>query len=105
MKRPWKQSIKVLGMLLLLLTLIACKPAEEASDTLKQGAGDTVKQIDRSQTMSDLTSITAAMQGYYLQHNKYPDKISDLKLRLYHPEDIDYDPKTGRVRSKTFPEM
>lgn len=97
--------MKRILILLLLTVLGACKPAEEARDITSEAARTAVGQIDRSKVLSDLTSITAAMGGYYLQNNAYPAKLEDLKLKLYHPEDIIYDPKTGKVRSKTFPDL
>ena len=60
---------------------------------------------NRSRAMSDLTQTTAALQEYYVMEGKFPDSLSDLKLELYHPDDLAYDPKTGKLRSKTYPEL
>lgn len=69
------------------------------------GAAQTVKEITRSTAMSDLTQTTAALQEYYVLEGKYPADLAQLKLELYHPEDLDYDPQTGKLRSKTFPDL
>jgi hypothetical protein len=82
-----------------------CSLIKETRNDAQSAAGDTVGQITRSQAMSDLTQTTAALQQYYVQENKYPETLSDLKLELYHPKDLDYDAKTGKLRSKTFPDL
>ena len=97
MKRFW--------ILLLLMGLAACKPAEEARDTIKDGTMTTLKQPDRARALQDLTNATAALQTYYLTNGKYPASLDELKLQLYNPGDLSYDPKTGKVHSKAYPQL
>lgn len=94
--------MKRLLLLILLTVLVACKPS--GPDGMPDNSQSNTK-IDRSNVLSDLTSITAELGVYYLQHNKYPTKLEDLKLKLYHPNDLIYDAKKGQVRSKSFPEL
>lgn len=97
MKRFW--------LVLLVLGLTACKAAEEAHDTIKDGAINTVKAPDRARAVGDLTIAFGAIQTYYTQNNKYPATLEELKLNLYNPADLVYDPKTGKVHSKSFPNL
>lgn len=90
---------------LLLSGLTACDMFKDSQDTVKEGANTTIQQIDRARVLSDLTSITAALQSYRLQYEKYPASLDELKLQLNHPEDLVYDPEKGQVRSKTFPDL
>ena len=60
---------------------------------------------NRSRILSDLTQTTAVLQEYYVMEGKYPESLTDLKLDLHHPEDLAYDSKTGKLRSKTYPEL
>ena len=93
-------------MILLSSTLFACKPAQEAQDTVKNGLKATTDQIDKAKVLSDLTLVTGAMISYQMQNDgKNPASIKDLKLDLNYPQDLEYDPKTGQVRSKTFPDL
>lgn len=71
----------------------------------KEGAGQTVGQVDRAKALSDLTLVTEALMTYYTQNQKYPKSLKELKLDLYYPEDISYDPETGKTRSKTYPDL
>ncbi len=82
-----------------------CSLIQETRNAGQDAAGNTVKEITRSTAMSDLTQTTAALQEYYVLEGKYPEDLAQLKLELYHPEDLDYDPKTGKLRSKTFPDL
>lgn len=92
-------------LFVLLLGLSGCSLVKETRNDAQSAAGDTVGQISRSQAMSDLTQTTAALQQYYVQENKYPETLEKLKLELYHPEDLDYDATTGKLRSKTYPDL
>lgn len=98
--------LRFLPVLMILISgTSGCSLIKETRNDAQNAAGDTVGQITRSQSMSDLTQTTAALQQYYVQENKYPETLGDLKLELYHPEDLAYDPKTGKLRSKTFPDL
>ena len=88
--------------LMLLSVLVAC---EETQDTVKDGVNTGVGQIDKAKVLSDLTLVTSSLQEYHLQNQKNPESIDELKLKLYHPEDLVYDAKTGTVRSKSYPNL
>lgn len=95
----------ILSLLLLYLLCPACKPVQEAQETVREGTAKTLSQIDRAKVLSDLTQVTAALSNYRLQHEGYPNSLKELGLSLNHPEDLIYDAKTGQVRSKTFPDL
>jgi len=88
--------------LMLLSVLVAC---EETQDTVKDGVNTGVGQIDKAKVLSVLTLVTSSLQEYHLQNQKNPESIDELKLKLYHPEDLVYDAKTGTVRSKSYPNL
>lgn len=98
MKRIWMLIL----LAMLSAPLVACKPTTNGEMQTETPANG---KIDRSNVLSDLTSATAELQSYYLQYNKYPDKLTDLKIKLYHPNDLVYDAKKGQVRSKSFPDL
>ncbi|PIQ28609.1 hypothetical protein COW36_12445 [bacterium (Candidatus Blackallbacteria) CG17_big_fil_post_rev_8_21_14_2_50_48_46] len=99
-------KMKQLALALLLISsLTACKAAEDAQKTIEEGAKLTTGQIDRAKVLSDLTQITGALATYRMQNEKYPDSLKDLNLSLNYPQDLEYDAKTGNVRSKTFPDL
>lgn len=88
----------------LLCGLSACNQTQDAA---KKGAVGVVKTApDRAKAMGDLTAVTGALQTYYVQNNStYPASLDELKLNLYNPADLVYDPKTGKVHSKAFPNL
>lgn len=100
-----KRLILLVGLSLSMGFLAGCDVVEETQDTARQGAMDTIKQVDRSRVLSDLTLVTGALNTYHAQNEKYPETLDELNLKLYHPEDLEYDPKTGQVHSKTFPKL
>ncbi len=92
--------MKQFWILFLCLGLVAC-PGSQQSGQNPGGSG----KVDRSAALSDLTSVTAALQTFYLQNSKYPEKLSELGISLQNPDDLDYDSKKGTVRSKTYPDL
>lgn len=99
-----KLILRSLAIILLSTSFFACKPAQEAQDTVKEGLKTTTDQIDKAKVLSDLTQVTGALATYRIQNDgKNPGSIQDLKLELNYPQDLVYDPKEGSVRSKTFP--
>lgn len=105
MKLKHRLSQWVLLACVPLLMASSCSLIQDTRNDAQDAAGDTVGQITRSSAMSDLTQTTAALQEYYVLEGKYPASLDDLKLELYHPEDLLYDAKTGKLRSKTFPDL
>lgn len=95
-------------MLLILMLCFSsgCDLVQESQETATEGAKKTVQQIDRSKALSDLTLLTAALQSYHLQHGKYPASLQELDLKaVHHPDDLDYNPENGELRSKSYPEL
>ena len=93
-------------LILLVCFSSGCDGLKESQETTADGAKRMVQQIDRSKALSDLTLLTASLQSYHLQHGKYPASLKELDLKaVHHPEDLDYDPETGALRSKSYPEL
>ena len=91
----------LLAMLLCPWGLSACQVDTENPEVGQSQQGP----LKRSEVLSDLTQITAALQSYYMQEGKFPERLDQLDLELYHPQDLNYTPETGKIRSKTFPDL
>jgi hypothetical protein len=91
--------------LFLLLSLVACDGVKDTQKEAEEAAKTTIQQIDRAQVLSDLKAASTAVDDYFVQNNSYPASLTDLKLSLNHPQDLTYDPQTGKVYSKTFPNL
>ena len=95
--------ILTVSFIILSISLISCKAAEEADKTIKDGTKTMMAQPDRARTLSDLTSIRQSIQMYSATNNSYPKSLAELKLNLNSPDDIVYDSAKGTAKSKTFP--
>ncbi len=91
-------------MAILLMSLSSCEWIRAVQRDTQTETEDS-KTVTRSEAMSDLTQTTALLQEYYVLEGKFPESLDALKLELYHPEDLNYDPKTGKLRSKTYPDL
>lgn len=97
--------MKLCLSLFVLLSLVACDGVKDTQQEAEDAAKTTIQQIDRAQVLSDLKAASTAVDDYFAQNNSYPASLADLKLSLNHPQDLTYDPQTGKVYSKTFPNL
>lgn len=88
-----------------LILLAACEPAQEAQETVHEAARDTIAQIDKTKVLSDFALAKPAVETYFLQNQKYPASLSELGLKLNYPDELVYDPATGKISSKSFPNL
>jgi hypothetical protein len=60
---------------------------------------------DRVRVQVDLSTLRAALQAYRAEHSAWPRSLDELSLegRLNYPADLEYDPASGAVRSRTYP--
>jgi Tfp pilus assembly protein PilE len=97
--------MKLFLPLCLLFSVVACDGVKDTQQEAQEAAKTTIQQIDRAQVLSDLKTASTAVEDYFAQNNSYPASLGDLKLSLNHPQDLTYDPQTGKVYSKTFPNL
>jgi len=99
------KTYTLLFTLMLALSLASCKPAEEANETIKEGTKTVVTQPDRARVLSDVAIIRQTIEAYHATNNSYPQDLKSLNLALNFPDDFIYDPATGKVQNKTFPNL
>lgn len=97
--------MKLLFSLCLLLSVVACDGVKDTQKEAEEAAKTTIQKIDQAQALSDLKTASTAVEDYFAQNNRYPASLADLKLSLNHPQDLSYDPQTGKVYSKAFPNL
>lgn len=97
-------------VLLCLLALLACKkeapppiPARTTPMAPNQPMG--IDKPDRARVEIDLANARAAVRTIYGINNAFPKSISELNVRFSYPTDLDYDPASGMVHSKTYPSL
>lgn len=81
------------------------KTAQDTHNTVQNAARTTIAQIDKTKVLADLALAVPAVQAYHLQNQKYPASLAELNLKLNVPQDLTYDPATGKITSKTFPNL
>jgi hypothetical protein len=58
---------------------------------------------DLTRVQLDLTLVRAAIKKHMQLEGGIPPSIEVLEVKLRYPADLRYDPKTGVVRSRTYP--
>jgi len=64
-----------------------------------------VARPDEARVRVDLAGVRAAIREHQMLNNgANPPSVESMDLRLSFPGDLNYDPTTGTVRSKTYPQ-
>ena len=101
--------------LLIFLSLISvlinpgCKKAKDATIETKTVTKEYAKGVaavpGKARTVAALAEIRHAINMYRVEKGKYPERLSDLPLKITNPEHFKYDPKTGKIKSKYYPKL
>ena len=101
--------MKKLIFLLIIILGFGCsrtkKITTESKGIVKGYAKTVLSAPSKAKVVSDLTAIKEALQEYKIEHGKFPPSLDELKLRLYYPNGYNYNPETGEVKSKHYPEL
>lgn len=96
-------------VLFLGLVCVACsskgEPKAEVSDrTVPVGSAPmNLDKPDEARVQLDLAQVRGAVQQSKQLNGAAPKSISEMGLKLFYESDLEYDPTSGLVRSKTYP--
>jgi hypothetical protein len=97
-------AVALLIVVLGAAVLTGCKKAREE---VQQYSDAVMTMPDKARVISDLTRIRLAIEMYKADNEgKYPNSVSDLKLKdLYYTDkdEYQYDSSTGKITSKNYP--
>ena len=57
----------------------------------------------RARVELDLAAVRSAISKHQQIEGSNPASIDQLGVKLFHPNDLEYDPSTATVKSKTYP--
>jgi hypothetical protein len=77
----------------------------ETKTTTKEYAKGIAEVPSKTKVLTELASIRQAIKMYKVENEKYPENLSDLKVKIGDVEDYDYDSETGKVKSRYYPKM
>jgi hypothetical protein len=89
------------------LWLSCAKPAAEAPPRAQPVTPDTPLHLakpDEAKVQLDLAAARSAIAQKQQIEGATPPDLSSLGVKLYFPADLNYDPTTGRVSSRTYPQ-
>ena len=98
-----------LSICFLLLFAIGC-PAKESTPpppvertTPIANAPMNLEKPDRAKVELDLAAARDSINKWKQIEGSNPPSLNALELRYHYPSDLEYDPATGTVKSKTYP--
>lgn len=59
---------------------------------------------DEAKVQLDLAAARAAIAQKQQLEGRAPGSLAELGVKLYFPGDLNYDPTTGKVSSRTYPQ-
>jgi hypothetical protein len=89
--------------------LSGCKKSKDVVIETKTITKEYTKGVaevpNKTRVLTELASIRQAVKMYKVENEKYPESLSDLKVKIRDIEDYDYDSETGKVKSRYYPKM
>ncbi len=78
----------------------------KAREELEEAVEPLMKLPEKTRVKVDLINARRSLEFYKVDHEgKYPSSLKELQLDLHYPDEYDYDPTTGKVKSKNYPSM
>jgi len=103
-----KRLLIFLSFIFVLLNF-GCKKAKDAVIETKTVTKEYAKGVaavpGKTRAVTELASLREAIKMYKVENEKYPEKLSDLPLKVMKPEDYEYNPETGQIKSKYYPKL
>jgi hypothetical protein len=94
---------------LLVLTASGCKKGRDAAietkTVVKQYADGMSKFPSKTTAITELASMRQAINMYKVEHEEYPESLSDLNMKIENPDNYEYNSQTGKVKSKHYPNL
>lgn len=79
--------------------------AQETETVVKEYSNAVTKAPSKTKVLTELASIRKAIKMYKVENEKYPEELSDLPVKIKEPEEYKYNPETGKVKSKFYPNL
>ncbi len=84
-----------------------CKKAKDAVIETKTVTKEYTKGLaavpSKTRVITELASLRQAIKIYKVEHEKFPESLSDLPVKVKDINEYEYDPQTGKVTSKYYP--
>ena len=91
------------------LISLGCKKVKDATIETKTVTKEYAKGVaavpGKARTVAALAEIRHAINMYNVENQKYPEKLSDLPLKVMKPENYEYNSETGKIKSKYYPKL
>lgn len=103
--------MRLLLALIVAIGLTACTKKEPPPKPTKRempigpGAHLNTDKPDKTRVGVDLATLTGAIKMYRAMNDRLPGSLGELDVKVHYPKDIVYDANTGKVRSRTFPDL
>jgi hypothetical protein len=80
-------------------------PPQARTSPVEPGAPLNLGLPDQARVKLDLAAARSAVARQQQTSGNYPPSLSELRLKLNYPDDLNYDSSSGTVTSKTYPNL
>jgi hypothetical protein len=96
-------------LFIFVFVLSGCKESKDVVIETKTITKEYTKGVaevpSKTRVLTELASLRQAIKMYKVENEKYPESLSDLKVKIRDVEDYEYDSETGKVKSRYYPKM
>jgi hypothetical protein len=91
------------------LVSFGCKKAKDAAietkTVTKEYAKGVTKVPSKTRALTELASLRQAIKMYKVGNEKFPDSLSVLSIKVKDINEYEYNPETGKVKSRFYPKL
>jgi hypothetical protein len=83
----------------------AKEAAVETKTITKEYAKGITKVPSKTRVITELASLKQAINMYKVENEKFPESLSDLSIKVKDIKEYEYNPETGKVTNKYYPNL
>ena len=91
------------------LVSFGCKKVKDATTETKTVTKEYTKGVaavpSKTRVVTDLASLRRAIKMYKVENEKFPESLSDLRVKIKDVHEYEYNSQTGKVKSRFYPKM
>jgi hypothetical protein len=99
--------MKLLIFTLIIIFLSGCsegrEAVREADKIVKDYSEGLIEAPKKTEIITEIAIIRKALEIYKIDKGRYPESLTELKIKIKYPDEYQYDKENGKVKSKNYP--
>ena len=101
--------MKLIIFILTIIFLSGCSEGRdavsEADKIVKDYSKGLIEAPKKTEIITEIATVRKGLKIYKIDKGKYPESLSELKIKIKYPDEYKYNKETGKVKSKNYPNL